>query len=61
MYIDKNLWEKLKESIDNLYWDIDRMSRDGKYFLKEIDNCINKIEKNKKNMKSKKEKEMELS
>ena len=37
------------------------MSREGKYFLKEIDNCINKIEKNKKNMKSKKEKEMELS
>ena len=38
MYIDKKLWEKLKENIDNLYWDEDRMSSDGRYFLKQIDN-----------------------
>ena len=45
MYIDKILWEKLKENIDNLYWDQDRMSRDGRYFLKQIDSNINDIEK----------------
>ncbi len=44
MFIDKELWEKLKENIDNLYWDEDRMSRDGRYFLKQIDNNIKSIE-----------------
>ena len=40
MFVDKKLWEKLKENIDNLYWDEDRMSSDGRYFLKQIDNNI---------------------
>ena len=44
MYIDKILWEKLKENIDNLYWDEDRMSSDGRYFLKQIDNRVKEIE-----------------
>ena len=44
MYIDKKLWEKLKENIDNLYWDQDRMSRDGRYFLKQLDINVNEIE-----------------
>lgn len=46
MFIDKKLWEKLKENIDNLYWDEDRMSSDGKYFLKQIDNNVKEIERN---------------
>ena len=44
MYIDKILWEKLKENIDNLYWYEDRMSSDGRYFLKQIDNKVKEIE-----------------
>ena len=47
MFIDKKLWEKLKENIDNLYWDEDRMSSDGRYFLKQIDNNVKEIERNK--------------
>ena len=47
MFIDKKLWEKLKENIDNLYWDEDRMSSDGRYFLKQIDNNLKEIERNK--------------
>lgn len=46
MFIDKKLWEKLKENIDNLYWDEDRMSSDGRYFLKQIDNNVKEIERN---------------
>ena len=46
MFIDKKLWEKLKENIDNLYWDEDRMSSDGVYFLKQIDNNVKEIERN---------------
>lgn len=49
MYIDKELWKKLKENVDNLYWDIDRMSTDGVLFLKEINNYIKCIEKTKSN------------
>ena len=45
MFIDKKLWEKLKENIDNLYWDEDRMSSDGRYFLKQIDNNVKEIER----------------
>ena len=48
MYIDKKLWEKLKENIDNLYWDQDRMSRDGRYFLKQLDINVNEIENDSK-------------
>ena len=46
MFIDKKLWDKLNENIDNLYWDEQRMSGDGRYFLKEIDNNIKEIERN---------------
>lgn len=46
MIIDKEDWKNLKNSIDNIYWDIDRMSSDGKYFLNISANLINKIEKN---------------
>ena len=46
MFIDKKLWEKLKENIDNLYWDEDRMSSDGRYFLKQIDKNVKEIERN---------------
>lgn len=46
MIIDKEDWKDLKNSIDNIYWDIDRMSSDGKYFLNISTNLINKIEKN---------------
>lgn len=49
MFIDKEPWERLKENIDGLYWDEDRMSRDGRYFLKQIDNNINAIERKKIN------------
>lgn len=49
MFIDKEQWEKLKENIDNLYWDQDRMSRDGVYFLKQLDINIKNIESNAKN------------
>ena len=45
MFIDKKLWEKLKENIDNLYWDEDRMSSDGVYFLKQLDNNVKEIER----------------
>lgn len=49
MFIDKEQWEKLKENIDNLYWNQDRMSRDGVYFLKQLDINIKNIESNAKN------------
>ena len=45
MIINKEIWKKIKESIDNLYWDEDRMSRDGIYFLKQLDNLVEKAEK----------------
>lgn len=45
MIIDKEIWKKIKENIDNLYWDEDRMSRDGIYFLKQLDNLVEKAEK----------------
>ena len=47
MIIDKKIWKKIKENIDNLYWDEDRMSRDGIYFLKQLDNLVEKAEKRK--------------
>ena len=45
MIIDKEIWKKIKENIDNLYWDEDRMSRDGIFFLKQLDNLVEKAEK----------------
>ena len=50
MIIDNNSWEKLKEYVDNLYWDEDRMSRDGVHFLNKLDNEIKQIEKDSKNI-----------
>lgn len=50
MIIDNNSWERLKKYVDNLYWDEDRMSRDGVYFLKLLDKEINKIESKSKNI-----------
>ena len=41
MYISNEELEKIKEYVDNLYWDQDRMSRDGRYFLNKLDNEIN--------------------
>ena len=45
MYIDKKLWEELKACIDNMYWDQDRMSRDGLYFLNKLDKYSKEIER----------------
>ena len=50
MIINNKSWEKLKEYVDNLYWDEDRMSRDGVHFLNKLDNEIKQIEKNSKNI-----------
>ena len=49
MYISNEELEKIKEYVDNLYWDQDRMSRDGRYFLNKLDNYIKKLEKEKEN------------
>lgn len=49
MIIEKKDFNKLKEYIDNLYWDQDRMSRDGVYFLNLLDKEIKKIENKSKN------------
>ncbi|MDO5556922.1 MAG: hypothetical protein Q4G05_01575 [Clostridia bacterium] len=46
MFIEKEIWNKLKKDIGGLYWDNDRMSKDGHYFLKQIDLDIKNIEKN---------------
>ena len=51
MIINNKSWEKLKEYVDNLYWDEDRMSSDGVHFLNKLDNEIKQIEKNSKNTK----------
>ena len=50
MIINNKSWEKLKEYVDNLYWDEDRMSSDGVHFLNKLDNEIKQIEKNSKNI-----------
>lgn len=44
MFVDKKEWEKIKILVDNLYWDEDRMSRDGLYFLKSLDNRLKELE-----------------
>lgn len=49
MFIDKQEWEKIKELVDNIYWDEDRMSRDGLFFLKSLDKKIKELESNNKN------------
>ena len=43
MYISNEELEKIKEYVDNLYWDRDRMSRDGRYFLNKLDNYNKKL------------------
>ncbi len=50
MIINNKSWEKLKEYVDNLYWDEDRMSRDGVHFLNKLDNEMKQIEKDSKNI-----------
>ena len=50
MIINNKSWEKLKEFVDNLYWDEDRMSRDGVHFLNKLDNEMKQIEKDSKNI-----------
>ncbi len=49
MIIDKKDFNKLKKYIDNLYWDEDRMSDDGLFFLNLLDKEIKKIECKSKN------------
>jgi len=48
MYIEKDDWLKIVQNVENLYWDEDRMSRDGLYFLKQLENTIKSIEKKQK-------------
>lgn len=50
MIIDNKSWERLKEYVDNLYWDEERMSSDGVQFLNKLDNEIKQIEKDSKNI-----------
>ena len=47
MYINSEDWKDLKKSIDDLFWDNDRMSSGGRYTLNHISNLINKVDKNK--------------
>lgn len=47
MYINPEDWKDLKKSIDDLFWDNDRMSSGGRYTLNHISNLINKVDKNK--------------
>lgn len=47
MYISPEDWKDLKKSIDDLFWDNDRMSSSGRYTLNHISNLINKADKNK--------------
>lgn len=44
MFIEKQDWINLKKSIDNMYWEQDRLSPDGTYFLREIEENIKEIE-----------------
>lgn len=48
MYIEKEDWLKIVQNVENLYWDEDRMSRDGLYFLKELESTIRNVEKKQK-------------
>ena len=45
MFIEIEDWIDLKKSIANMYWDEDRLSPDGIYFLKGIEDNIKEIEK----------------
>ena len=46
MYINPEDWKDLKKSIDDLFWDNDRMSSGGRYTLNHINNLVNKVDKN---------------
>ena len=46
MYINPEDWKDLKKSIDDLFWDNDRMSSGGRYILNHISNLVNKVDKN---------------
>ena len=47
MFLSKDDFNKINEYVDCLYWDTDRMSRDGRYFLNKLDNHLKNISKNK--------------
>ena len=47
MFLSKDDFNKINEYVDGLYWDADRMSRDGRYFLNKLDNHLKNISKNK--------------
>ena len=47
MYIEKEKWENLKEIIDYFWWEEDRISSDGRYYLNKLDNLLSDIDKNK--------------
>lgn len=49
-------FEKLKEAVENIYWDYDRMSQDGKYFLDQTSSILDEVCINSKNKNKKKEK-----
>lgn len=50
MYISEENYKKLKEYIDNLYWDQDRMSSSGKYYLDALDELASSLKKKTKYM-----------
>ena len=48
MRISNENWKKICENADGLYWDIDRMSQDGKYFLNKLTKTLKEVEKENK-------------
>lgn len=48
MYISNENYIKLKEYIDNLYWEQDRMSSSGKFYLDSLNELISSFKDNKK-------------
>lgn len=48
MFLSNEEIKELKKYIDGIYWDTDRMSRDGKYFLNKLDSFVENLEKKKK-------------
>ncbi len=49
MYIEKEKWEKLKEIFCDLSWEQDRLSKDGSYLFRQLNNLINNIDRTKSN------------
>lgn len=58
MKITNKEFEKLKEAVENIYWDYDRMSQDGKYFLDQTSSILDEVCINSKNKNKKKEKDI---